>query len=382
MTLSVLQHYWWFIVSLLGALLVFMMFVQGGQSLAMQLAKNEEEEKYVYNSLGRKWELGFTVLIMFGGALYAAFPLFYSVSFGGAYWVWYIILFSFVVQAVSYEYRTKPNNILGKKIYHIFLYFNGFIGTILIGAAVGTFFTGSNFKVNGITRELTWGVAKDGINLRGLEAAISFNHGALFNLAFGLMLLFLVRVTGALWVNNNVVNENIREKAQKLAKINFFLFLPFFLIVVGMLLTMKGYFVDPKTGIVSLVKGHYLNNLLANGAFKLIIFLIGTVTFIAGVFIGAFKGQRIGFWIANGGVVFVVLAIFMVAGYGNTAFYPSYADLQSSLTIQNASGSLTGLKTMFYVSLAVPLVLVEVGYTWYVMRKPINEEDVEDKHAY
>ncbi len=382
MTHSVLQHYWWFIVSLLGAMLVFMMFVQGGQSLAMQLAKTEEEERYVYNSLGRKWELGFTVLVMFGGALYAAFPLFYSVSFGGAYWVWYIILFSFVVQAVGYEYRTKPDNILGKKVYQSFLYFNGFIGTILIGAAVGTFFTGSNFSVNGITRELTWGAAKDGINLRGLEAAISFNHGALFNLVFGLMLLFLVRVTGALWVNNNVTNETVREKAQKLAKINFFILLPFLLAMLIMLVTMKGYYVDPETQVVSMVDGHYLNSLLAGGAYKLIILLLGAVTFVYGVFAGAFQGKRIGFWIANGGVLFVVLAIFMTAGYGNSAFYPSYADLQSSLTIQNASGSLVGLKTMFYVSFAVPFVLLEVGYTWYVMRKPINEEDVEDKHAY
>jgi cytochrome d ubiquinol oxidase subunit II len=382
MTLSFLQHYWWFIVSLLGALLVFMMFVQGGQSIAMQLIETEEDEKYVFNSLGRKWELGYTVLIMFGGALYAAFPLFYSVSFGGAYWVWYIILFSFVVQAVSYEYRTKPSNILGKKVYQGFLYFNGFIGTVLIGAAVGTFFTGSNFAVNGITRELSWGVAKDGINLRGLEAAISFNHGALFNLFFGLMLLFLVRVTGALWVNNNVKNDTIRERAQKLAKVNFFFFLPFLIAVLVMLVTMKGYYVNPKTQIVSLVKGHYLNNLLMDGAYKLIILLVGAVTFVAGVVVGAFQGKRIGFWIANGGVVLVVLAIFMTAGYGNTAFYPSYADLQSSLTIQNASGSYTGLKTMFFVSFAVPLVLLEVGYTWYVMRKPINEEDVEDKHAY
>ncbi len=382
MTHSVLQHYWWFIISLLGAMLVFMMFVQGGQSLAMQLAKDEEEEKYVYNSLGRKWELGFTVLVMFGGALYAAFPLFYSVSFGGAYWVWYIILFSFVVQAVGYEYRTKPDNILGKKVYQGFLYFNGFIGTILLGVAVGTFFTGSNFSVNGITRELTWGVAKDGINLRGLEAAISFNHGALFNLIFGLMLLFLVRVTGALWVNNNITNEAVKEKAQKLAKINFFILLPFLLAMLIMLVTMKGYFVDPKTQVVSLVDGHYLNSLLAGGAYKLIILLIGAVTFVYGVFAGAFQGKRIGFWIANVGVLFVVLAIFMTAGYGNSAFYPSYADLQSSLTIQNASGSLVGLRTMFYVSFAIPFVLLEVGYTWYVMRKPINKEDVEDKHAY
>ncbi len=382
MTHSILQHYWWFIVSLLGGLLVFMMFVQGGQSIAMQLAKTEEEEKYVFNSLGRKWELGFTTLIMFGGALYAAFPLFYSVSFGGAYWVWMIILFTCVVQAVSYEYRTKPSNLLGKKIYHIFLYINGFVGTILIGAAVATFFTGSNFSVHGITRQLAWGTAKNGINLRGLEAAIDFNHGALFNLAFGLMLLFLVRVTGALWVNNNVKNDVIRERARKTAKINFFIFLPLLVAVLAMFITMKGYAVDPETKIVSLVEHHYLNNLLSNGAFKLIILLVGAVIFVSGVFIGAFKTKRIGFWIANTGVALVVLSLFMVAGYGNTSFYPSYADLQSSLTIQNASGSFTGLKTMFYVSLAVPLVLVEIGYTWYVMRKPINEEDVEDKHAY
>ncbi len=382
MTHLFLQHYWWFIVSLLGGLLVFMMFVQGGQSLAMQLAKTEEEEKYVFNSLGRKWELTFTTLIMFGGALYAAFPLFYSISFGGAYWVWMIILFTFVIQAVSYEYRSKPGNFLGTKAYKYFLYINGFIGTILIGAAVGTFFTGSNFSYDTTTRELLWGSATDGINLRGLEAAISFNHGALFNLLFGIMLLFVVRVTGALWVNNNVKNDIIRERAQKLAKFNFFALLPFLLAVLIMLVTMKGYHYDSTTGEISLVEYKYLYSLLSTGAYKLIILLIGALTFVAGVFIGAFKGKRIGFWIANGGIVFVVLSLFMLAGFGNASFYPSYADLQSSLTIENASGSLIGLKTMFFVSLAVPLVLVEVGYTWYVMRKPIDEEDVKDKHAY
>lgn len=382
MTHLFLQHYWWFIVSLLGGLLVFMMFVQGGQSLAMQLAKTEEEEKYVFNSLGRKWELTFTTLVMFGGALYAAFPLFYSISFGGAYWVWMIILFTFVIQAVSYEYRSKPNNFLGTKAYKYFLYINGFLGTILIGAAVGTFFTGSNFSYDTTTRELLWGPASDGINLRGLEAAISFNHGALFNLLFGIMLLLVVRVTGALWVNNNVKNDVIKERAQKLAKLNFFALLPFLVAVLVMLVTMKGYHYDSATGEISLVEYKYLNSLLSTGAYKLIILLIGALTFVAGVFIGAFKGQRIGFWIANGGIVFVVLSLFMLAGFGNASFYPSYADLQSSLTIENASGSLIGLKTMFFVSLGVPLVLFEVGYTWYVMRKPIDEDDVKDKHAY
>ena len=382
MTHSMLQHYWWFVISLLGGMLVFMMFVQGGQSIAMQLAKTDEDEKYVYNSLGRKWELGFTTFVLFGGALYAAFPLFYSVSFGGAYWVWMIILFSFVVQAVSYEYRTKPDNLLGKKLYHGFLYFNGFVGTTLIGVAVGTFFTGSNFSVHGVTRQLAWGTAEGGLNLRGLEAAMSFEHGALFNILFGLMLLFAVRVTGALWVNNNVKSETVRDRSRKIAKVNFFILLPILIAVLAMLFTMSGYAVDPETQVVSLVEGHYLNNFLASGAFKLITLLLGAVTFVAGVFIGAYKGKRIGFWIANTGVGLIVLALFMVAGYGNTSFYPSYADLQSSLTIQNSSGSLVGLKTMFYVSFGIPLVLLEVGYTWYVMRKPINEEDVEDTHAY
>ncbi len=381
MTLSFLQHYWWFIVSLLGGLLVFMMFVQGGQSLAMQLAKTEEEEKYVFNSLGRKWELTFTTLVMFGGALYAAFPLFYAISFGGAYWVWMLILITFVAQAVSYEYRVKSSNLLGKKVYHLFLYINGFLGTILIGAAVGTFFTGSNFAYHKVTRELSWGVATDGINLRGVEAALSFNHGALFNILFGVMLLFLVRTTGALWVNNNVKNDLIRERAQKLAKINFFILLPFLLTVLVMLVTMKGYRYNSE-GVITLIDGQYLKSLLSDGAYKLIILLIGAVVFIYGVFIGAFKGERKGFWIANGGVVFVVLAIFMIAGFGNSSFYPSYGDLQSSLTIENSSGSFFGLRTMFYVSLAVPFVLAEVGYTWYFMRKPISEEDVKDKHSY
>jgi len=381
MTHLFLQQWWWFIVSLLGAAFVFMMFVQGGQSIAMQLAKTEEEERYVYNSLGRKWEMTFTALVMFGGALYAAFPLFYSISFGGAYWVWMIILFSFVLQAVAYEYRTKAANLLGKKTYHWFLYFNGFVGTVLIGAAVATFFTGSNFSFNSMSRQLAWGVASDGINLRGLEAAIDFSHGALFNLIFGLMLLFLVRVTGALWVNNNVTNEAVKERAQKLAKINFIIFLPLYLAVLVMLIMMKGYHYDAE-GVVTLVKGQYLNALLDGGAYKLILLLIGTVLVVYGVFLGAIKGLRKGFWFANVGVLLVVMVIFFLAGFSNSAFYPSYADLQSSVTIINGSGSAVGLKVMFYVSLFTPLVLLEVAYTWYVMRKPIDEEDVNDHHAY
>jgi cytochrome d ubiquinol oxidase subunit II len=385
-----LQVYFWIIVAVLGGLFLLMTFVQGGQTL-LHTAKNEDEERAIVNSLGRKWELTFTTLVLFGGALYAAFPLFYSVSFGGAYWVWMLILFTFVLQAVSYEYMNKPNNLIGKGAYKFFLYFNGFVGMLLIGAAVGTFFTGSNFTYNHITRVLHWGTAPNGFNLRGLEAAIDFRHGAWFNLAMGVLVFSAARILGAMWLINDVDNNEFPELIQRLRstiKRCFIVLLIALVIVLFGLLTMKGYSYnihDPK-GIVTLVPGKYLQNLLAFGAIQLIVLLVGLLLYVYGVSITGFKDSNKGIWFGGLGIVLIGIIVFTLAGLNGTPFYPSYADLQSSLTIQNASGSKYTLEVMAWVSIAVPFVLGYIIYVWYEMKKagPITKEEIEDpeSHAY
>jgi len=385
-----LQVYFWIIVAVLGGLFVLMTLVQGGQSL-MHVAKDEMEEKAVTNSLGRKWELTFTTLVLFGGALYAAFPLFYSVSFGGAYWVWMLILFGFVLQAVSYEYMNKEGNLIGKGAYKAFLYFNGVVTMVLIGAAVGTFFTGSNFTYDPITRVLEWGTAKDGINLRGLEAAIDFKHGAWFNLAFGVLLFAIARILGGLWLINDVDNNEFPELIQRIRntlKKCFVVLLVALLIVLYGLITMKGYAYDihdPK-GIVHLEAGKYLHNLLSFGAIPLIVFLVGLVLFVLGVFKSVFGTSNKGIWFSGLGAVLIGIIVFVIAGLFGTPFYPSYADLQSSLTIQNSSGSKYTLEVMAWVSIAVPFVLGYIIWVWYQMKKdgPITKEELADpeSHAY
>jgi len=385
-----LQVYFWIIVAVLGGLFVLMTLVQGGQSL-MHVAKDEMEEKAVTNSLGRKWELTFTTLVLFGGALYAAFPLFYSVSFGGAYWVWMLILFGFVLQAVSYEYMNKEGNLIGKGAYKAFLYFNGVVTMVLIGAAVGTFFTGSNFTYDPITRVLEWGTAKDGINLRGLEAAIDFKHGAWFNLAFGVLLFAIARILGGLWLINDVDNNEFPELIQRIRntlKKCFVVLLVALLIVLYGLITMKGYAYDihdPK-GIVHLEAGKYLHNLLSFGAIPLIVFLVGLVLFVLGVFKSVFGNSNKGIWFSGLGAVLIGIIVFVIAGLFGTPFYPSYADLQSSLTIQNSSGSKYTLEVMAWVSIAVPFVLGYIIWVWYQMKKdgPITKEELADpeSHAY
>ncbi len=385
-----LQVYFWIIVAVLGGLFLLMTFVQGGQTL-FHVASNEMEERAITNSLGRKWELTFTTLVLFGGALYAAFPLFYAVSFGGAYWVWMLILFAFVLQAVSYEYMNKPNNLIGKGAYKFFLYFNGVVGMVLIGAAVGTFFTGSNFTYDPVTRILEWGTAKDGINLRGLEAAIDFKHGAWFNLAMGVLVFAAARILGALWLINDVDNNEFPELIQRLrgvVKRCFVILLIALLVVLYGLFTMKGYAYnihDPK-GTVYLEDGKYLHNLLAFGAIPLILFLVGLVLYVLGVFVTAFKDSNKGIWFSGLGIVLIGIIVFVIAGLNGTPFYPSYADLQSSLTIQNASGSKYTLEVMAWVSIAVPFVLGYIIWVWYQMKKrgPITKEEILDpeSHAY
>jgi len=384
-----LQEYWWIIVAVLGGLFVLMTFVQGGQSL-FHVAKDETEERAMINSLGRKWELTFTTLVMFGGALYAAFPLFYSVSFGGAYWVWMLILFGFVLQAVSYEYINNPNNLIGKGAYKAFLYFNGIVTMILVGAAVGTFFTGSNFEFDQATRVLNWGTATDGMNLRGLEAALDFGHGAWFNIAFGVLILAIGRMLGALWLINDIDNNEfpgLIERLRTTGKRCFFVLLAALVVVLFGLVTLDGYAYDIHTGVVSMEPNKYLHNLLAGFGIQLIVFLAGVVLFVLGIYktIFAAKDNK-GIILSGLGAVLIGIIVFTLAGLNGTAFYPSYADLQSSLTIQNTSGSEATLWVMTGVSVAVPFVLGYIAWVWYQMKKdgPITKAELEDpdSHAY
>ena len=366
---STLQQLWWLICSVVGSLFLFLTFVQGGQSLIFTTAKTEEEKSLIINAMGTKWELTFTTLVLFGGALFAAFPLFYATSFGGAYWVWMLILFTFIIQAVSYEFRKKPDNIFGAKTYEICMLINGSVGILLIGAAVGTFFTGSSFTLN-MFNSVTWNTP-----FHGLEAA--FN---LFNLAFGLFLVFLARVLGAMYIVNHVDHEPLVTQARKATLINFALALPFLLIILVGLVTMSGFAVEPATGQIVMEKGKYLHNLLAMPV-VLALLLGGLVAVVYGVVATAFLGKNCGIWFGGTGTVLVGLAIFSLAGYNNTAFYPSVTNLQSSLTIYNASSSKYTLTVMAYVAIAVPFVLGYVAYVWKLMNtKKLTVEDSNDMY--
>ncbi len=368
-----LQQLWWILCSVVGALFLFLTFVQGGQTLLWQVAKNDREKSLIINSLGRKWELTFTTLVLFGGALFAAFPKFYATSFGGAYWVWMLILFTFIVQAVSYEYRKKPNNLLGAEVYELFLFINGSVGILLIGAAVGTFFTGSNFTLNAFN-QVTWTNP-----LRGLEAAFS-----LFNLSFGLFLVFNARVLGAMYLVNNIDFNGVPEfeaRVRKSCLTSFLLALPFLLYVVVSLLLIDGFAVD-KTGMVGMVAHKYLNNLLAMPV-VLGLLLVGLFLVILGVTRTSLAKATTGIWFGGLGTVLVGLAVFFTAGFNGTPFYPSKVDLQSSLTIYNASSSHYTLTAMTYVALAIPGVLAYVAYVWRQMdSRKIDSQDLADKKAY
>ncbi len=369
---STLQQLWWFIVSLVGSLFVFLTFVQGGQTLLLTLTGNEDEKTLIVNSLGRKWELTFTTLVLFGGAFYASFPLFYASSFGGAYWVWIAILFTFIIQAVSYEYRRKPDNFLGQRTYEIFMFINGVVGVLLIGAAVGTFFTGSNFTLN------DYNFVKWLHPLRGLEAAFS-----LFNLSFGLFLVFLARTLGALYLANNLDHDALVGRLKNSSFNNLLCALPFLLYVLVSLVLMDGYAVNPADGVVSLEANKYLNNLLQM-PLNLILLLVGLVLVVVGVALNKFTASVRGIWPAGLGTVLTCLAVFFLAGYNNTSFYPSKADIASSLTIYNASSSHYTLTMMSYVALAVPFVLAYIVYVWKLMdsKKLTLEELSADKKSY
>lgn len=368
----VLQQYWWIIISLLGALLVFLTFVQGGQTLIYTVGKNEGERGLLINTLGRKWEFTFTTLVTFGGAFFASFPLFYATSFGGAYWVWMIILFSFVIQAVSYEFRKKPANLLGAKTYETFLFLNGAVGTILLGTAVGTFFNGAMFSLNEMN-QVNWETP-----YRGLEAVLN-----LHNVALGLSVFFLSRILGALYFLNSVDDEHVAERSRSQVLYNAIPFLVFFLYFLIRLLIMEGYAYESETGNVFMEKYKYFHNLTEMPVVAVLL-LAGVVGVLWGIGIAVFKGSGKGIWFAGSGTVLAVLSLFLLAGFNQTAFYPSMFDLQSSLTIENASSSQFTLVAMSYVSLFVPFVIAYIWWFWKAMNnKKISEQEMrEDTHAY
>ncbi len=365
-----LQIYWWVILSLLGGLLVFMFFVQGGQTLIDELSSDELEKTMLVNSLGRKWELGFTTLVLFGGAAFAAFPIFYSTSFGGAYWAWLCILFCFILQAVAYEYRKKENNVYGSKTYEVFLKINGYLGVFLIGVAISSFFSGSHFVLNE-HNFVSWQNS-----LRGLE--LLFNP---FNYLLGIALVFLSRILGAAYFMNNIKDENIKAKAVRKLSINSILFLPFFLGFLAWIFIKEGFGVDEK-GIVSMTENVYLYNFLDNILFA-ILFIVGVVFVLLGMVQGS-KGCSKTIFTLGFGSVLAVFALFLSIGLGSSAFYPSLSDLQSSLTIRNASSSYYTLSVMAYVSLLVPFVLAYIIYVWNAMdRVKITREEMKDsEHLY
>lgn len=368
-----LQQYWWIIMSVLGAALVFMMFVQGGQTLVWQLAKNQKDRSILVNSIGRKWDLTFTTLVTFGGAFFASFPLFYSTSFGGAYWVWMIILFSFILQAVSYEYRSKANNFLGTKTYDMFLIINGVLATVLVGTAVGTFFTGSEFSVNrmNIVNISNPVISQWETSTHGLEAAFNIT-----NISLGLAILFLARLLGGLYFINNVDSDKLVKRASKQVKLCSIPFLVFFLLFVGLILTKDGFAVNPVTKEIFMENFKYFHNLIEM-PIVLIMFLIGVIGVLYGIFLGAFRSSSKGIWFAGLGTFLTVFSVFLLAGFNNTAFYPSTFDLQSSLTIENASSSKYTLVAMSYVSLLVPFVIAYIWYTWKKLNgRKISEADL------
>ena len=387
MTYEFLQNYWWFIVSLLGALLVFLLFVQGANSLARNLGWTDEGRRLVYNSTGRKWEFTFTTLVTFGGAFFASFPLFYSTSFGGAYWLWMIILFTFVLQAVSYEFQNKLGNLLGPKTFQFFLTLNRIVGPLLLGGAVATFFEGSNFLI-----------AKD--NLVDAESMVNgqwsmviisrwanASHGldALLNpwvLIFGLAVVFLARILGILYVMNNVADEDIRSRGSVRLIGAAIPFLVLFVAYLVHLLLKDGY-AYTADGTIVMEPYKYLSNFISMWYLSILL-LIGVVLVLFGIGKTIFsKDYNGGIWPAGIGTVLVVLALLLCAGWNGTAYYPSTADLQSSLTIGNSCSSEFTLRTMFYVSLLVPFVLAYIIYAWRAIdSKKLDKTEIQTDHAY
>lgn len=376
-----LQQYWWLVVSLLGAILVFLLFVQGGNSLLFRVGKSDDERRLLVNSTGRKWEFTFTTLVTFGGAFFASFPLFYSTSFGGAYWLWMIILFSFVLQAVSYEFQGKAGNLLGKRTYQWFLVANGVVGPVLLGGAVATFFTGSDFIIDkGTMADPTAAaISRWGSGWHGLDALANP-----WNVVLGLAVFFLARVLGALYFINNIDNDAIVARSRRAVRDNAVFFLVFFLAFVVRTLLADGFAVNPDTREVYMEPYKYLTNFVEMPA-VLGVFLLGVVAVLWGIGKTVFsKVFDKGIWFAGVGAVLAVLALLLVAGYNNTAYYPSSSDLQSSLTLANSCSSQFTLRVMAYVSILVPFVLAMIVYTWRsIDRRKISGDEVSGgEHAY
>lgn len=369
-----LQHYWWLLISILGALLVFLLFVQGGQTLVGNVAKKTIEQSMVINSLGRKWEYTFTTLVVFGGAFFASFPLFYSTSFGGAYWLWMMILFSFIIQAVSYEFRSKKGNLLGTRVYDIFLFINGLFGVVLLGVAVGSFFSGSPFKVD---KDNLFDLSMPVISVwqtpwHGLEALADLQ-----NVMLGLAVFFLARVQGALYFMNNIDNQSIFDRCRRQVWVNSIPFVVFILCFLGMVLLSDGYETD-ASGIVSIRKYKYFYNLIEMPGVAAML-LIGVIAVLYAILKSVWATYyKKGIWFSGIGTVLVVLSLFFMAGYNHTPYYPSSTDIQSSLTIYNSSSSLFTLQVMSGVSLFIPVVLIYIFYAWRAMDKQsITEQEME-----
>ena len=373
MSYEFLQNYWWCLIALLGGLLVALMFVQGANLHLGNRVLSDTQKRMILNSTGRKWELTFTTLVTFGGAFFASFPLFYSTSFGGAYWVWVLLLITFVFQAVAYEFQNKKGNLLGVKGFRIALMVNGLLAPFLVGTAVGTFFTGSDFTVNkvAITDPSAPVISTWGNGWHGLEAL-----GQYHAILLGCTVMLLAAILGALYVLNNVEDEGIHAQMRRTVKLAIGPFLFFFLSWTVMLLTKKGFAVDPD-GVVFLEPFKYLHNLLAMPA-VLVMLLVGVVLVLYSIWQGAFTESRKGIWFAMPGTVLVVMSVFFLAGFNNTAYYPSCTDLQSSLTIRNSSSSYFTLQVMSWVSLLIPFVVAYIAYAWHAMdKKKITSEEIE-----
>ena len=375
-----LQQYWWFIISLLGGLLVFLLFVQGANSMIFQLGKNADERRLLINSTGRKWEFTFTTLVTFGGGFFASFPLFYSTSFGGAYWLWMIILFSFVIQAVSYEFQNKLGNLLGVRTFQVCLVINGIVGPLLLGGAVATFFDGSNFFIDKQNLTLSAGpaVSRWANSSYGLDALLD-----IWNVVLGLAVLFLARILGTLYLINNVDNETMRKRCRKEVLTNTIVFLVFFLAFVIRTMLKDGFAYDPNTGVIFMQQLKYFNNLVTLWPVALV-FIVGVVLVLYGIGKTLMKTDYLkGIWPSGIGTVLTVLALFLLTGWNNTAYYPSTADLQSSLTIENSSSSPITLQVMAIVSLLVPFVLAYIWYAWWSMdKKKLDMDEVKHGDVY
>jgi len=376
-----LQHYWWLLISLLGALLVFLLFVQGANSLLFTLTHDESSRTLLINSTGRKWEFTFTTLVTFGGAFFASFPLFYSTSFGGAYWLWMIILFTFVLQAVSYEFQSKLGNFLGKKTYQVFIVINGMISPFLLGCAVATFFNGSAFFVDksNIGNDIMPIISGWANNWHGIDAL--FNP---WNVVLGLAVLFLSRVLGSLYLINNINNDKLELACRKQIKKDAVAFLIFFLAFIAKIFLASGFAVNPYSGEIYMEPYKYIQNMI-DMPLLFLIFVVGVLAVLYGIFRGAFvKSAKEGIWFSGIGTVLTVLALLVSVGFNNTSYYPSSIDIQSSLTLANSCSSEFTLRTMFYVSLFIPVVLIYIFFAWRAMdRKQISSKELdEEEHTY